>query len=82
MRTTLTLDDDVAIRIERLRRERDVSLKEIVNDVLRQGLREMPTKRKRNKPFRTKAFDGGRLLVTSIDNIAELLAQIEGEGYK
>jgi hypothetical protein len=38
MRTTLTLEGDVAVQIERLRRARDVSLKDIVNDALRRGL--------------------------------------------
>ena len=38
MRTTLTIEDDVAVRLERLRRERDTNLKDVVNDALRQGL--------------------------------------------
>jgi hypothetical protein len=37
MRTTLTLDDDVAVALERLRRAGDASLKDIVNDALRRG---------------------------------------------
>jgi hypothetical protein len=82
MRTTLTLDRDVAVLVERLRRERDASLKDVVNDALRRGLREMSAPAKRRKPFRTKTYDGGKLLVPSIDNVAELLAEVEGEGYK
>jgi len=35
MRTTLTLDGDVAAAIERLRRARDASLKDIINEALR-----------------------------------------------
>ena len=41
MRTTLTLDDDVAAALERLRRARDASLKDVVNEVLRRGLSEL-----------------------------------------
>jgi hypothetical protein len=82
MRTTLTIDDDVAVELERLRRMRDASLKDLVNDALRLGLREMTNGPKRKKPFRTRSFDGGRLLVASIDNIGELLAEIEGEWYR
>jgi hypothetical protein len=82
MRTTLTIDDDVAVELERLRRTRDASLKDVVNEALRCGLREMTAPPKKHKPFRTKSFDGGRLLVTSIDNIGELLAEIEGEWYR
>src|ERR1700736_6743609 len=35
MRTTLTLDDDVAVRIEHLRQKRDASFDDVVNDALR-----------------------------------------------
>jgi hypothetical protein len=38
MRTTITLDDDVAARLERLQRERGISFKEAVNATLRLGL--------------------------------------------
>lgn len=49
MRTTLTLDDDVAVALERLRRTRDASLKDIVNDVLRRGLNDLDTRPKRRE---------------------------------
>jgi hypothetical protein len=82
MRTTLTIDDDVAAQLERLRRTRDASLKDLVNDALRLGLREMADRPKRKKRFRTRSFDGGGVLVKSIDNTAELLAEIEVEAWR
>ncbi len=81
MRTTLTLDDDVAVQIERLRRERDSSLKETVNDLLRRGLRHMEEAPKKRKPFRTRASRLGPPLI-NIDNIAEAIAYAEGEDFK
>lgn len=81
MRTTLTIDDDVAAQLERLRREREQSLKDIVNDALRRGLREMQTRPKPRKPFRTKTYDMGPFLV-NIDNVAEAIAYAEGEDFK
>ncbi|MGA3308918.1 MAG: ribbon-helix-helix protein, CopG family [Xanthobacteraceae bacterium] len=81
MRTTLTIDDDVAVQLDRLRREREQSLKDIVNDALRRGLRDMRTRAKRRKPFRTTAHDMGPFLV-NIDNVAEALAHAEGEDFK
>ncbi len=81
MRTTLTIDDDVAIELERLRRERERSFKDVVNDALRRGLREMRARPKRRKPFRTTTYDMGPFLV-SIDNVAEALAHAEGENFK
>lgn len=38
MRTTLTIDDDLAAILERERERKGVSLKEVVNSLLRRGL--------------------------------------------
>lgn len=82
MRMTLTIDDDVGVQIERLRRDRDASLKDVVNDVLRRGLHEVDAPPKKRKPFRTRPIDGVVCLLDNIDNIGEVLAIIEGELYK
>jgi hypothetical protein len=81
MRTTLTIDDDVAVQLERLRRSHDASLKDLVNDALRRGLRDMTTPSKKREPFRTQTFKMGKPLI-NIDNVAEALAYLEGEGFK
>lgn len=81
MRTTLTIDDDVAAEIERVRREREQNLKDVVNDALRLGLREMRARPKRRKAFHTKTYDMGSPLV-NIDNVAEAIAYAEGEDFK
>ncbi len=39
MRTTVTLDDDVAAAVQRAARERGVSFKDALNTLLRRGLR-------------------------------------------
>ena len=82
MRTTLTIDDDVAAELERLRRTRDASLKDLVNDALRRGLEDMAAPRKKRKPFRTRSFDCGRVLIDNIDNVWEVLDQIEGDKFR
>jgi len=82
MRTTLTLDDDVAARLERLRRARDSSLKDIVNDALRRGLDDLTRRPKRSERFQTQSVDLGRLRLPSIDNVSESLAVAEGEAFK
>jgi adenine C2-methylase RlmN of 23S rRNA A2503 and tRNA A37 len=81
MRTTLTLDDDVAVQLERLRRARNVNLKELVNEALRRGLQDMNAPTKKRRPFRTRAFHMGKPLI-NLDNVAEALAHLEGEGFK
>jgi hypothetical protein len=82
MRTTLTIDDDVAATLEQLRRNLDASLKDLINEALRRGLRDMGTRPKSRKLFRTKSVDAGALLIPNIDNVAEVLAVIEGEAFK
>ena len=82
MRTTLTIDDDVAVELERLRRQRDAHLKELVNEALRRGLREMVARPRQRPPFRTRSVALGRLRIAGIDNIAEALAIAEDEGFR
>lgn len=82
MRTTLTLDDDVAAGIERLRRARDANLKDIVNEVLRKGLSDLSARPKQHDPHQTEVVDLGRVRIPSIDNISESLAIAEGEAFK
>jgi hypothetical protein len=78
MRTTLSLDDDVAAQIERLRRDRDAKLEEIVNEALRRGLKDMAGVQKKREPFRTQTHDLGAARI-DIDNVAETLAHAEGD---
>lgn len=82
MRTTLTLDDDVTAALERVRRQRDASLKELINEALRRGLKDMRSRPKRREPVRTRSVALGRLQIAGIDNIAEALAIAEGETCK
>jgi hypothetical protein len=82
MRTTLTVDDDVAAVLEGLRKTRDASLKELINEALRRGLSEMTDPSKRRERVRTRAVSLGGLRIASIDNIAEALAIAEGEKFK
>lgn len=75
MRTTLTIDEDVAVRLERLRKKREASLKEVVNEVMRRGLDrvEEAAAPKKRKPFRTKAVDLGPLLYPSVKDALHAL---------
>jgi hypothetical protein len=82
MRTTLTLDDDVAAALVRLRKSTDSGLKELINDALRRGLKDMSARPKRIQSFRTKSVALGRVRLASIDNVGEALALAEAESFK
>jgi len=81
MRTTLTIDPDVAVGLERLRKAEKLSLKQAVNDVLRRGLHSRG-KPAAAKPYRTRSVDHGRLLLPNLDDVNGILAIIEEERMK
>jgi hypothetical protein len=82
MRTTLSLDDDVAALIEKVRKSQDASLKEVVNAALREGLAHMVKPPAPRKKFRTTVHSAGRCYLPNLDNTAELLAIAEGEQFR
>jgi hypothetical protein len=71
MRTTVTLADDVAAAVDRLRRERGVGLSEAVNELIRDGLVRGRTKR----GFRQRTADVG--LRMNIDNVGDVLELLD-----
>jgi hypothetical protein len=81
MRTTLTIDDDVAAMLEQLRKKSGAGLKDLVNEALRRGLRELVVRPRPRAPFRTRSVDLGRVRIASIDNITEVLEIAEGEDF-
>jgi len=82
MRTTLTLEKDVAARLAHVARRRRQSRKAVVNDALRAGLAILERPPARRQPFRTTGFDLGPSLVGSLDDVAGVLARIEGETHR
>jgi plasmid stability protein len=78
MRTTLTLDDDVAAKLKSAARRSGRSFRDIVNDTLRRGL---ATRRPATPPppFRVVTRDLGELRPgLSLDSVADLLEHVEG----
>lgn len=82
MRTTLTLDADVAALLRRVQQTHGLSFKAVVNDALRQGLRQVVTPSDPPPHYRTPAVDLGRCLMGSLDDVAEVLAVAEGERFR
>ena len=76
-RTTLTLDDDVAAKLDAEARRSGLSFKETVNSCLRRALNE-PARPPGAAAFRVEARDMGLRPGIDLDNVEELLDQIEG----
>ncbi len=70
MRTTISLDPDIEVEVERLRRQQGLGLSEAVNTLARRGL----TPHKRQTPYRMKPRAlGARIDVTNIGEVLDLL---------
>lgn len=80
MRTTLTLDEDVAARLKERCRKSGQSFKQVVNQALREGL-EAEEMLAPQEPFRVEARPMGLLPGVELDDIGELLERLEGPGH-
>ncbi len=76
MRTTITLDDDVAAAVDQRRRESDKGISEVVNDLARKGL----TVKEPRKPFVQRTHPVG--ITIDVSNVAEAIAYAEGEDWR
>ena len=79
MRTTLTLDPDVAAMLKKRVAKGDVTMKEAVNDAMRRGLTEEVVKQKKRYVLRPGP-PGGGFLVDITDNGA-LAEMMDREDY-
>jgi hypothetical protein len=82
MRTTLTLDDDVAAMLLRVQKKTDATFKDVVNQALRHGLERMVHPGPAKPRFATRSADLGRCYFPNLDNTWEVLAEAEGESWK
>jgi hypothetical protein len=72
MRTTITLADDVAAAVERVRRERAIGVSEAVNELIRSGLGREPAPQR----FVQATHDLGAGI--EYTNIAEAIETLDG----
>jgi hypothetical protein len=82
MRTTLTLDEDVAARLQAESRRTGRSFKTVVNEYLRAGLAQRRAA-KTATTFKVRPVHmGAPLPGRSFDDISALLEQIEGPEHR
>ncbi len=78
MRTTLTLEPELAAEL-RLRAQRDgISWKQVVNDAIRLGLAAGPAQGPQ-APYRTPIHDPGPVALPGVHSVHDLLVYGEGE---
>jgi hypothetical protein len=81
VRTTLTLEDDVAARLALEARRSERSFKQVVNDLLRFALNAR-RKEERRRPFTVQAREMGLRSGLEYDSVSGLLEQIEGPSHR
>lgn len=83
MRTTITLDDDVASTVrEEMKQGDGKSFKEALNDLVRRGRyfpKNVPSK---SKPFKVRSFKMGTYKHLNYDKISALIEEIEGPFHR
>ena len=80
MRTTLTLDDDLAGLLKRRAHELDIPFKEVVNRTIRAGLGAAATTERRPVP-RTIPHSFGFRPGIDLDKLGQLADELEAEAY-
>jgi hypothetical protein len=77
VRTTLTLEDDVADRLRLEMQNSGKSFKQLVNEYIRLALNAKLQPGK-DEPFQVRSFEMGSMAGINYDNIGEVLEQLEG----
>jgi hypothetical protein len=80
MRTTLTIDDDLAGLLKQRARELGLPFKEVVNRTIRAGLGES-AKARRGKPPKTVPHSFGFRPGIDLDKLGQLADELEAEGF-
>lgn len=91
MRATITVDGELAERIERLSQERATSFEDLANAALREGLEHFAggapgaggrAEKTSRRISYTHPVSLGGCLLENLDDISRVLAAAEGEGFK
>lgn len=82
MRTTLTLEEDVAQQVRRQTKQFHLPFKQVINRALRLGLEQMIRAKPRRTSYRTISHSMGIKSGYNLDNIQDLISQIEGENSR
>lgn len=80
MRTTLTLDDDLALELKKIARTTGLPFKEIVNRTLYRGLARGDKPVASAPPFRVEARAGGFRQGIDLRKLNQLYDELEAEG--
>lgn len=82
MRTTLTLEPDLAAKLKERARQRKTSFKQEVNDAIRAGLSALAKPRVGSRRFRVKPSHCGFRPGVDTGKLNQLLDELEAEDFE
>jgi hypothetical protein len=79
----VTLDDDLAVRLQEQQAASGMTFKEVLNDAIRRGLTVADAQERADPEHATtRPLSLGRRLIGDLDSVAEALANAEGETFR
>ena len=81
MRTTLTIDNDIADYLREQTRLHEKSFKQVVNETLRRGMSPSANEKPR-KPFKVKTFSSGYAPGVDRLKLNQLMDELDDEYYE
>ncbi len=82
MRTTLTLEPDLATKLKELARQKKSSFKQEVNDAIRAGLAATSKPSSKVKPFRVRPFYSAFRPGVDTGKLNQLLDELDAEDFR
>ncbi len=82
MRTTLTLDPDVAAKIQMKVKLENKTLKQVVNEALRVGLKLTAGQPSARKPYKVRTWPGGMAPGIDYDKLNQYLDDLDAQEFK
>ncbi len=79
MRTTLTLDEDVAAKLQELAKQSNSSFRAVLNDVLRRGLSVQARYQDEKTPFQVEPFRSAFRTGVDLVRLNQLSDELEAE---
>ena len=74
-RTTISIDDELFARVDRLARERGRSFSAVLSEIARTGLGDHAP-----KPYRLHPHESGRALIHDLDDLASAMDLLDEPG--
>ena len=82
MRTTFTIDDDVAAKVDEVRASRGLTFADVVDEALRLGIEKTSRQARESGTYRTPSTPLGEIRPPDLDDLSAALADSDGDALR